>query len=60
MEREISRSQPSDIKPQVQPETGQLVSSSRIIYFGIFNVGHQIQENMRIAKAEEERNKNQQ
>lgn len=60
MEREISKPQSNDIKPQVQPETGQPLSSSRIIYFGIFNVGHLIQENMRIAKAEQERNKNQQ
>lgn len=59
MEREISKPQPNDIKPQVRPETGHLLSSSRIIYFSIFNVGHLIQENIRIAK-EEERNKNQQ
>lgn len=57
MEREISKPQ-QEVKSHARPEAGQLVSSSKIIYFGIFNIGHLIQENMRIAK--EERNKNQQ
>ena len=58
MEREKIEIKLKD-KSLVQPIDLNSSSLSKRVSFGIFNVGHQIQENMRIAKAEEKNNNQQ-
>ena len=47
-------------KSLVQPIDLNSSSLSKRVSFGLFNVGHLIQENIRIAKEEEQNRKNQQ
>lgn len=59
MEREKPKSK-EIVTSQVQPISSDSLPQANMLFFGIFNVGHVIQENQRMIKQEEQRRKNQQ